>query len=89
MSDVEFISYTGKWPNLCSGELTLKINGQIRKDIEISSGGCCGFNSDYSESYIEHGPWHVFVPEDLKNYEHEIEKIVNENIPEGCCGGCL
>ena len=24
---VEFVSYTGRYPNLCSGVLTLKING--------------------------------------------------------------
>lgn len=24
---VEFVSYTGKWPNLCSGILTLNIDG--------------------------------------------------------------
>lgn len=26
---VEFISYTGRYPNLCSGVLTLKIDGEI------------------------------------------------------------
>lgn len=25
---VEFVSYSGKWPNLCSGELTLEIDGE-------------------------------------------------------------
>lgn len=25
--NVEFISYTGEWPNLCNGVLTLKIDG--------------------------------------------------------------
>lgn len=24
---VKFVSYTGKWPNLCSGVLTLEIDG--------------------------------------------------------------
>lgn len=28
ISNVEFISYTGKYPNLCRGVLTLKINGE-------------------------------------------------------------
>ena len=27
-TNVEFVSYTGKWPNLCSGILTLKIYGK-------------------------------------------------------------
>ena len=29
MKHVEFVSYTGKFPNLCSGELTLKIDGKV------------------------------------------------------------
>lgn len=28
---VKFISYTGKWPNLCSGVLTLEIDGKEYK----------------------------------------------------------
>ena len=27
---IEFVSYSGKFPNLCSGELVLKINGRKR-----------------------------------------------------------
>lgn len=27
---IEFVSYDGEYPNLCSGELTLKINGKTR-----------------------------------------------------------
>lgn len=26
---VKFVSYTGKWPNLCSGVLTLEIDGIV------------------------------------------------------------
>lgn len=26
--NIEFVSYTGKWPNLCSGVLTLNIDGK-------------------------------------------------------------
>lgn len=28
---IKFISYTGKYPNLCSGVLTLEIDGRIIK----------------------------------------------------------
>lgn len=28
---VEFVSYDGAYPNLCSGQLVLKINGQARE----------------------------------------------------------
>ena len=49
---VEFVSYTGKYPNLCSGVLTLKINGKIytfgygqKYDKFWESGG--GLDRDY------------------------------------------
>lgn len=29
-ADVKFVSYTGKWPSLCHGVLTLEISGKIR-----------------------------------------------------------
>ena len=48
---VEFISYTGEWPNLCSGVLTLKIDGeQVR------------FGHDYHilDSYKTDGNYHSF-----------------------------
>lgn len=31
MKQVEFISYDGAYPNLCSGLLVLKINGKVKK----------------------------------------------------------
>lgn len=34
-SHVKFISYTGKWPNLCSGILTLEIDG---KEVQFGYG---------------------------------------------------
>ena len=29
--NIKFISYTGKWPNLCSGVLTVEIDGKEYK----------------------------------------------------------
>lgn len=48
---VEFISYTGEWPNLCSGVLTLKIDGE-----EVR------FGHDYRiyDSYKTDGNYHSF-----------------------------
>ncbi len=44
MKNVEFISYTGKFPDLCCGVLTLKINGEVVKfgheieDFDLKTG---------------------------------------------------
>ena len=60
MKVVEFVDYTGEFPCLCSGEVTLKIDGQIvefcryKSDSEktgkpylsLTSGGRCYFDDD-------------------------------------------
>lgn len=86
---VEFISYSGRYPNLCRGTLILRINGKIVKWKNcLESGGYVWFSEDW-EDHIEYGPWSVNVPSEYLLYKEEIEKMVNENIPEGCCGGCI
>lgn len=85
---VRFVSYDGAFPNLCSGTLTMDINGTIRKDFNLCSGGSCSLTADYDEE-VEEGPWTVEVPDDLKKYESIITQLVNENVPYGCCGGCI
>jgi len=101
---VQFVSYDGKWPNLCSGKLTLNIDGEVvcfhydhskeegHYDSFWASGGRCGFRNNYSESYIETGPWKINeeeLPDKYKKYADEIAKVFNENVQYGCCGGCL
>lgn len=91
---VEFISYDGHFPCLCSGTLILKINGQERKlekysdNFYMCSGGSVSFDENWSEE-VESGPWSVSLPDDLEPYKDEIEALVNDNVPWGCCGGCV
>lgn len=87
---VEFVSYDGRYPNLCSGKLVLKINGEIREmpDYCLRSGGSVWFDKQWDE-HVETGRWTVTVPDDLEEYAAEIENCVNSNIPYGCCGGCV
>lgn len=103
--NVEFVSYTGKWPCLCNGVLTMKIFGRTyifgnsfldeKSDILPKfwySGGGCGFTNNYSESYVNKDQWIIDtdnLPEELKPYATEIDVVFNENVPHGCCGGCL
>lgn len=101
MRSIEFVSYDGEWPNLCRGELKIKNNGVVIEFQSgfLNSGGSAEFNSDYSESYIFKGAWYLSsnYKEYLKdksikfieNELEELEKIVNDNVKLGCCGGCL
>ena len=89
---VKFIDYTGRWPNLCSGTLTLEIEGEVvRFSYEQGNkfwypgGSCCGFN-------VTREPWIIDrddIPEKYRKYYYEIVHVFNENVEWGCCGGCL
>ena len=87
---VEFVSYDGEYPNLCSGQLVLRINGQVRvfPPYCLRSGGTVGFDNDWN-AYVRTGSWSIVLPEDLEPLRKEIEEVINENIPHGCCGGCI
>lgn len=91
----EFISYSGKYPNLCFGTLVFKFNGRlISGDVVLHSGGNAGFDSAGNE-YVEKGPWKSVLSWDFKDYPElnewgiELLQMINENVPFGCCGGCL
>lgn len=103
---VEFVSYTGKYPNLCSGVLTLLINGKECKfgyssreggDEEYyprfwTSGGRVYFTHGWRDEHVEHGEWEIDVEslaEEFWDVAPEIDRVFNENVPYGCCGGCL
>lgn len=88
---IQFIKYTGEYPILCSGDLYLTIDGEeVVLSNVLSSGGKCYFTGDWEE-HVESGPWRIDL-EDYPQYQQygaEILKLVNENVPFGCCGGCL
>lgn len=105
---IEFVSYTGGFPNLCSGTLTLKIDGEevrfghdyLRGNYNSDgnydsfwvSGGGFGFTNDWSDSYVYGGKWIICeddLPKKYQQYTKEIDEVFNNNVPYGCCGGCL
>lgn len=68
--NIEFISYTGKYPCLCSGILTLRINGENYTfgypSIFEKSASCDfpqfwepGGSVDFSREEIEKGEWTI------------------------------
>lgn len=109
---VQFISYSGKYPNLCRGVLTLKIEGEIVKfghdftnykyetgefidnnyDEFWTSGGSCFFLGDYEDEVVNTDEWVIDaekIPEKYRKYAPIIDKVFNDNVEYGCCGGCL
>lgn len=89
--EIEFVSYDGRYPHLCMGNLTLKVNGTyVTFNVCLRSGGTCSIID--GEEVVTEGEWEVDeydLPENLTPYVDEITELVNENIPYGCCGGCL
>lgn len=86
------IDYDGEYPNLCAGDLIVYIDGVEYKFPEycLSSGGSCGFDSDWN-SHVNYGDWSIHTwpkdfPEELKE---KVIDAVNEQVEHGCCGGCL
>lgn len=89
-SKVQFISYDGDYPNLCSGTLVMRISGKEVAFPEpcMCSGGGIWFDDEWRE-HIECGRWSVQVPEEYADFKEEIEELVNIHVPYGCCGGCV
>ena len=88
---VKFISYTGEWPSLCLGTLTLEVNGRVYKlDHVLASGGTCIITDTHDETTS--GDWLVLkdrLPIEIRQYYEEICLVVNKNVKHGCCGGCV
>lgn len=87
---VEFVSYDGAFPSLCSGTLVLRIDDE---EVEFPkccmySGGSVWFDDEWNE-HVGIGKWSVNVPEKYANLKDEIERCVNEHVEWGCCGGCV
>lgn len=96
---VKFISYTGEYPCLCFGNLTLEIDGieytfgNSNTDFASFwySGGRVWFDDEWGE-HVECGEWSIdvdYLPEQFRKYAKEIDSVFNENVEWGCCGGCV
>jgi hypothetical protein len=89
------IVYDGKYPNLCSGKLIVKIDYSILEwnktyNFPVNCLISCG-TTIYSELKNNGYKWKISswpddFPEELKL---NVLEAVNKQIPLGCCGGCL
>ena len=86
--------YDGKYPNLCSGDLSIEIDGEkwLFPPGSLQSGGYVHFDDEWEET-IGQGEWTIEEwPEGFPEEEEEKEKaleMINKQITHGCCGGCV
>jgi len=90
-AEIEAI-YTGKFPNLCGGNLTVVMRGKAWRfpaDCLIS-GGSATIENDNEEKIVTR-PWKIrswpkgFPPQERKR----VLDAINKQIEHGCCGGCI
>jgi hypothetical protein len=86
------IEYSGVYPCLCMGRLKVTIDDKVWDFGQycLSSGGTIKRDENWY-MWAESGPWEVSewpdnFPEDLKE---PVLQAINEEIPWGCCGGCI
>lgn len=86
------IRYNGAYPNLCSGDLVVIIDDTEWEfpDYCLCSGGSVWFDDEWNEN-VESGEWEITKwPENFpEEYKPWVLSAVNEDIPHGCCGGCV
>jgi len=99
IQDIRFISYDGKFPTLCSGTLvfeTISSDGEKTRyewSHCLRSGGNT-FVKDGCEK-VTKGRWSIKwgLVKDTEAFDTEaralLKKVVNANVPHGCCGGCV
>lgn len=89
---LKFVSYGGEWPNLCHGGLVLRLGREkyVFPPGCLRSGGSVCFDEHWNEE-ITQGPWTIIDwPEDFpEDRMTEAVELVNDNVPHGCCGGCV
>ena len=86
---VEFISYDGKYPCLCMGTLTIKVNGKTYwLNNKMISGGCIMRDGDWN-MWSEYGDWEIDLEKypELEPYKAEITHVVNDKDEKVCCSG--
>lgn len=89
---IALVYYDGEYPNLCSGQLIVAVNGKVWSFPShcLSSGGSVTFDENWSEN-VDSGEWSVSEwPEGFPEEDKQSTlDMINSEIPWGCCGGCV
>lgn len=97
--DIKFVSYDGSFPNLCRGTLVVDIEGTAHSFGDEgeypafwTSGGSAYCDHNWEE-HVAQGEWKLSAGDDypaaMRPWLDELLKVFNENVPQGCCGGCI
>jgi hypothetical protein len=97
--EINFVSYDGKYPNLCAGTLVISIDGEVL-DLGrcLHPGDECGVDWSGPRDIVKTGGWEFEPPNCFmvlnpyrKLIVNEITRLLNEEwpVPMPCCGGCL
>ena len=85
------IKYDGEYPCLCMGHLEVWIDDKYYDFGKycLNSGGSVYFNENW-DAFVEQGLWEVDFPEGFPEiYKQSVLDEINNQIPYGCCGGCI
>lgn len=83
----EHVEYNAPAYALCGASWTIRYENTI---IVLDHALCSGGHVSWGEQdIIESGPWSLRLPDFLEPYKEQLTKLANENIPQGCCGGCI
>lgn len=85
---VEYISYTGRFPNYCRGTLALRIDGEI---VTFGFQNAM-FNMFWEEACcLNEDEFVKRLPEQFRKYAKEIKSVFDTTAKlklHCCCGGC-
>lgn len=91
--NIEFINYTGEYPNYCRGILILKIDGKLTR---FGYGNCCDYEPFWevggawtNEGYGDRTKW--IADPYINELPFDVDKlldIMNQYVTPSCCGGC-
>ena len=92
--NVKIVSYSGCYPNYCSGILVVDVDGKTYEfeQFAVRSEGSVWFDNSWTE-HIDYGPLKVAddkfpdgFPEECKS---KLNELLSTELEHGCCGGCI
>jgi len=93
--EFKILSYTGKWPNRCSGDLICELNKQefiLHNPFEPDGSMDARDGIIYDDNHLY--AWSIDedcegIDQLTKDQKDQIREFISENCLAGHCGGCI